>query len=322
MKVAMHRIRPASMLIVAMVLVGCETTPEVPINLAQPEPEQIQRVEEGAATPLDELDAEVILARAEGFQKMGKANEALFYYVTYLEKEPQNPGVLAAVGQIHLGKKNLDLARTALEMSLQGAPDNAATLESLGVIALRQKDWAAASTHLENALRLNPKAPRTLTSLGLLADQQGDHTKAQAFYREAIAIEPKSPGIRNNLAYSYYLKSDYAQALKTAEEGLQLAPNHEGLMMNRSLFLMKLDCPEQALANFRQFLSEPDAFNNMGYLYLQAGNYTTARHYLELAVQASPSYHELAHQNLKKLAHLEDRQLNADASVAMADQSR
>ena len=319
---AIHSIRITGLLIASLAFVGCETTQEVPINLAQPEPQQIQRIDEGTATPLDELDAEVILARAEGFQKIGKANEALFYYVTYLEREPENSVVLAAVGQIHLGKKNLDLARTALEMSLQGAPENAATLESLGVIALKQKDWVRASTHLQNALSLNPKAPRTLTSLGLLADQKGDHTKAQAFYREAMAVDSKSPGIRNNLAYSYYLKSDYALALKTADEGLQVAPNHEGLRMNRSLFLMKLNRPEQALANFRQFLSEPDAFNNMGYLYLQAGDYSMARHYLELAVHASPSYHELAHQNLKNLAHLEDRQLNAEASVALADHSR
>ena len=85
---------------------------------------------------------------------------------------------------------------------------------------------------------------------------------------------------------------------------------------------MKLDRPEEALANFRQFLIEPDALNNMGYLYLQSGDYSAARHYLELAVQASPSYHDLAHQNLKKLAHLEDRQLDAEASFAMADHGR
>lgn len=322
MKVAMNRVRTIAMLMAAMSLVGCGTTPEVPINLAQPDPERIQRAEENVATPLDEMDPDVILARAEGFQKMGKANEALFYYVTYLEREPQNPAALAAVGQIHLEKQNLDLARTALEMSLQGAPENPTALESLGVIALKQKDLSVAHAHLQNALRLNPKSPRTLISLGLLADQKGDHESAQVFYQEAMVIDPKSPGIRNNLAYSYYLRSDYVAALKTAEEGLQLAPHHEGLRMNRSLFLMKLNRPEQALANFRQFLNEPDAFNNMGYLYLQAGNYTAARHYLELAVHASPSYHDLAHQNLKKLAHLEDRQLNAESSVALAEQSR
>lgn len=322
MKSPCEMLRNGGWVLIAMTLLGCETTPDVPINMAQPEPDRIQRIDEVAATPLDELDSEVILARAEGFRKIGKANEALFYYVTYLEREPQNPVALAAVGEIHLNKKNLDLARTALEMSLQGAPENAATLESLGVIALKQKDWARAQTHLQNALGLNPKAPRTLTSLGLLADQKGDHTKAQAFYREAMAVEPKGPGIRNNLAYSYYLSSDYALALKTAEEGLQVAPGHEGLRMNRSLFLMKLDRPEQALANFRQFLTEPDALNNMGYLYLQAGDYSKARHYLELAVQASPSYHDLAHQNLKKLARLEDQQLNLEPSVAMADHGR
>lgn len=322
MRVFLPMIRLMSMALVALVLAGCETNPEVPINLAQPDPDRIQRVDEAAATPLDELDMDVVLARAEGFRKIGKPNEALFYYVIYLEREPQNPAALAAVGQIHLEKRNLDLARTALEMSLEGAPENAATLESLGVIALKQKDWVGASTYLQNALKLNPKAPRTLTSLGLLADQKGDYSKAQDFYREAIVLDPKSPGIRNNLAYSYYLRSDFALALKTADDALQITPNHEGLRMNRSLFLMKLDRTEQALANFRQFLSEPDAFNNMGYLYLQAGDYSTARHYLERAVQASPSYHELAHQNLKKLSHLEDRLINAEASVAMADHSR
>lgn len=315
-------IRFTGMVLFAIVLMGCEMTPEVPINLAQPNPEQIQRVDEVGGTPLDEVDADVLWARAEGFRKIGKANEALFYYVTFLERDPNNPAALAAVGQIHLEKKNLDLARTALEMSLQSDGETAMTLESLGVIALMQKDWVGANAHLQNALKLNPKAPRTLISLGLLADQKGDHAKAQAFYRDAMVVDPKSPGIRNNLAYSYYLQADYPLALKTADEGLQLAPGHEGLRMNRGLFLMKLNRPEQAFSNFRQVLSEPDACNNMGYLYLQAGDYPTARHYLERAVQASPSYHELAHQNLKKLAHLEDHQLNAETSMAMVDHSR
>lgn len=307
--------------LLAFMLGGCETTPEVPLNLAQPDPQNIHR-EEQESKPLNDLDSDVLLARAEGFKKMGRSNEALFYYVTYLEREPQHSAALAAVGHIHLEKKNLDLARTALEMSLEKDPENVKVLESLGVIALRQKNYAAAEAYLQKSHALAPKASRTLTSLGLLEDQKRDHAKAQVFYREAIGIDPKNAGIRNNLAYSHYLAGEFAIALKTADEALQFEPNHEGVRMNRSLFLMKLGRPDEAMSNFRQFLSEADALNNLGYLYLQVGELSSARHYLELAIQASPSYHDLAHQNLKKLSQLEEHQLDLQAPVMMAEQKR
>jgi len=308
-------------LLLALIFMGCESTGSVPINMAQPDASKVHR-EELEATPLDEMDSDLILARAEGFRKVGKSNEALFYYVTYLEREPRHPAALAAVGHIHLEKKNLDLARTALEMSLEKDPENAQVLESLGVIALRQKDHNTAEAQLGKARLLNPKAPRTLTSLGLLEDQRGNHAKAQALYQEALESDPKNPGIRNNLAYSQYLGGAFGIALKTADETLQLVPNHEGTRMNRSLFLMKLGRADEAMTNFRQFLSEADASNNLGYLYLQQGDLSTARHYLELAIQASPSYHDLAHQNLRKLTQLEDRQLDSNHPVLVAEQKR
>jgi len=89
--------------------------------------------------------------------------------------------------------------------------------------------------------------------------------------------------------------------------------------MNRSLFLMKLGRADEALQNFRHFLNDSDAYNNLAIVYLQEGGLTMARECFDKAIHLSPSYHELAHQNLKKLNQIEERQGVTGDSFVIAE---
>lgn len=310
----------ASGMLILSCLSGCSSLEDVPMNLGQPDPRSIIRSEPQDVRPPGEQDPKEILSKAEGLRKMGKSNDALFYYVTFLEHEPQHVGALAAIGQIHFEKQNRELAKAAFELSLKGDPNNPEVIESLGVLALQNNERGQAEVLLKKAQSLNPTSTRTLNALGLLADQRGDYRRAQAFYREALTRDPNNPGIRNNLAYSLYLQGDYQRALAAADALLMAAPGHVESRMNRSLFLMKLGRVDETLQNFRHFLSEPDAYNNLGYLYLQAGNLSLARECFEKAILLSPSYHDLAHQNLKKLAQIEERQSRTEDLLLVAQQ--
>lgn len=310
-------VRGAGLALVCL-LSACSSDPGVPIDLAQPSPQSIAREEERSSGSMDDLDSETLLSKAAAFKKQGRANDALFYYVTFLEREPESSAVLAAVGHIHLEKRNWDLAKTALEMSIKADPEQSEVLESLGLIALRQKDLTAAERYLTKAKSVNPHSVRALSTSALLEDQRNDHIKARVHYEEALKIDPTNAGIRNNLAYSLCLANQCEKALAVANEALRLAPNHEGILMNRGLFLMKLGRTDEAMTNFRRFMNEADANNNMGFLSMENGNYPLAREYLEKAIRSSPSYHELAHRNLKKLGELVDREMPVPEQVKWA----
>jgi Flp pilus assembly protein TadD len=310
----------ASGLLIMCVLSGCSSLDDVPINLRQPNPQSIIRSEPQDVTAPGERDPKEILSKAEGLRKMGKPNDALFYYVTFLEHEPEHVGALAAIGQIHFEKQNRDLAKAAFELSLKGDPNNSEVIESLGILALQNNERDQAEVMLKKAQSLNPRSTRALNALGLVSDQKGDYRRAQAFYREALSLDPKNPGIQNNLAYSLYLQGDYPKALAATDAVLIAAPTHVESRMNRSLFLMKLGRVDETLQNFRHFLSESDAYNNLGYLYLQAGSLSLARECFEKAILLSPSYHDLAHQNLKKLDQIEERQSRSGESLLVAQQ--
>jgi Flp pilus assembly protein TadD len=310
----------ASGMLILICLSGCSSLEDVPMNLGHPDPRSIIRSEPQDVMPPGGQDPREMLSKAEGLRKMGKANDALFYYVTFLEHEPQHVGALAAIGQIHFEKQNRELAKAAFELSLKGDPNNPQVIESLGVLALQNNERGQAEILLKKAQSLNPTSTRTLNALGLLSDQKGDYRGAQAFYREALTRDPNNPGIRNNLAYSLYLQGDYQRALAAADALLMVAPGHVESRMNRSLFLMKLGRVDETLQNFRHFLSEPDAYNNLGYLYLQAGNLSLARECFEKAILLSPSYHDLAHQNLKKVAQIEERQSRAEDLLLVAEE--
>jgi Flp pilus assembly protein TadD len=289
------------------------------MNVGQPNPLAIVRSEPEAVEHFDDRNPAEILSKAEGLRKQGKANDALFYYVSFLEHEPQHAGALASVGQIHFEKQNRELAKAAFELSLQGDPDNQEVIEALGVLALQNKELGQAEVLLKKAQSLSPHSTRALNALGLISDQKRDYRRAQALYREALLQDPKNPSIRNNLAYSFFLQGDYEQALTTADEVLLTTPGHLETRMNRSLFLMKLGRVDETLKNFRHFLNEPDAYNNLGYLYLQAGSLSMARECFEKAILLSPAYHDLAHQNLKRLTQIEEAEVGGGHSVMIAE---
>ena len=249
-----------------------------------------------------------LLQQAKASQSLGKTNEALFYYASYLEHDPQNAEVLAAVGEIHLAKKNLDLAQVALDMSLAADPHWAKSHELEGLLMIQRNDYAAARTHFEKAVDLDPKLWRAFNGLGLIADREGRFDAADKAYIAAMNVSPKNPQIMNNLGYSRYLRGDYSGALREVDQVLRVAPKYESAVLNRGLYLLRLGREDEAFADLKLVLSDADAYNNLGFLLMRDGQLEKARGYFQKAIAHSPHYHDLANKNLQNLARLEESQ--------------
>jgi Flp pilus assembly protein TadD len=298
-------------------LSGCETNP-VPAEVNAPFVGKEAELEKESIHPLSEMDNDSLFMKADELKRKGKANESLFYFVNFLEREPHHTAALTAVGEIHLDKGNLELAETALAMALTGNPDDSLSNELMGIVSFRKRDYTKSERHLVKARKGGPASIRTLSYLGLIKNQKGQHEQAESLYFLALSHDPQNLSVKNQLAYSQYLRGQFQQALTTVDEVLRMAPTHMGAKMNRSRVLMSMGKKDEALANYRSFLSESDALNNLGFLCLETGDYSLAREYFEKAIQRSPGYHDLAHQNLKRLSELELKASVLDGPVHVA----
>lgn len=251
---------------------------------------------------------EELLSQAKSSQALGNTNEALFYFASYLDHDSKNAEVLASVGEIHLEKKNLDLAQVALEMSIASNPNLSRASEGMGRVMMQRGEIDAAKRFFEKAVQLDPSLWRAHNALGLIADRQRRPDMAERSYQAAISANPKNTQVLNNLSYSRFLAGRFESAIETVDRALSINPRLESAILNRALYLVKLNRHDEALESLKTILNEPDAYNNLGFFLMQEGEWTRAREDFEKAIALSPSYHDLAHQNLEKLSWLEQQE--------------
>jgi tetratricopeptide (TPR) repeat protein len=241
------------------------------------------------------------VTKASTYHKIGRNNDALYYYVSALQEDPKNTGILTAIGQIHFEKQNIELARKAYEMALEQDPDLLQAQVGMGLLLLKQKDLKKAERYLSFAHQKDPSIWKVTNALGLLFDQTGQHKKAQELYLEILKSHPKNVRVLTNLGYSKYMIGDIEASHLFTDQALMLDPKSESALMNKGLFLVKENRIEEALNVFRKTLSESDALNNLGFLLMLQGQRDSAREYFNRAIQVSPSYHVVAHANLSRL---------------------
>ena len=269
----------------------------------------------GTESDQGKLEPEDIMVRAQTAQRLGKADEALYHYVSLLEVQPKNADALIAIGEIHLDKGNPQLANVAFLMAIDSDLGSSRAYEGNGLAAYAMHEDALARTAFENALKRDPTRWRALNGLGLLADRSGHHQEAIGYFQRALTQNPKNPQVLNNLGYSRYLVHDYSGALKEADAALRIKPSYSPAIYNRALYLARMGRVDEAIEAFRGLTSEADAYNNLGYVFMKEGDLALARDYLEKAVQLSPTYHRLANENLRQLDRLIDRQAGGESAL-------
>lgn len=247
-------------------------------------------------------DVPAAMKRADAARHSGNRDEALYYYVKALELDGTNAAALARIGEIHAEKGNEDLAEVAYRMAVKVAPRNAAALEGLGLIQLQSRKHSEAGQSFTAAVAAESSRWRALNGLGLIADLHGDHGQAAEYFGKALRVEPGNPILLNNLGYSRYLAGDRQGALGYFDAALQADPRYSSAWLNKGLVYARERDDGAALDAFKHVVDEADAYNDLGYIYMMQGNPDAAHEYFERAISASPSYHQLAHENLKRLS--------------------
>ncbi len=208
------------------------------------------------------------------FYWAGYAEQALPYLAEVVQQTPENDKALNAIGQIHLDRGRLPIARTFLERAVAANPALGEAWNNLGGVELGEGKLDAALRNYRRAIELLPKAAYPLVNageveaqlgnsgaaaklfqsamemdpkdaeapnhLGMLAAREGRNEEAKAWFEKAITLRRDYAGAINNLGVLYSQMGQTNDAVAAFEYGIRVAPDEELLYLNLGRMYVKL----------------------------------------------------------------------------------
>ncbi|MDX1458834.1 MAG: tetratricopeptide repeat protein [Marinobacter sp.] len=231
----------------------------------------------------------------------GDYDRALYEYIRGLRLEEEPPtDVLYKIGSIHQARDNVRLASLAYRWVLEINPDHVAAGTGLGILYLEARQYEAAKAQLEKVVNTDEPVPwRAYNALGILADMDDEAGLAVEYYLQAQAANPNSPQVLNNLGYSRYLAGDWAGARRFLQQALKLDPAYELAWRNLGLVHAREKNYHSALEALGRTGEESEAYNDVGYVSMMAGEYDQALAFFNKAMHLSPAYYVTASENAR-----------------------
>jgi len=291
-----HRRRGRALLLATLlVLAGC----------ASPTPQVSE-----ATTRASAQSQEAVLAGAEAdiaARRFQLASQRLARLDKATAETPRAHYVMAEV-LLGLGRPHEAMAQFDV---IQSDPAyQALALQGLGLALLAVGDTAQATGQLESAVAADPKLWRAWTGLGRAHDEQKRWSEAATAYESALAASPGSAVILNNMGMSLLLQHRYAEAAGAFEQAIGQDSTLETARSNLRIALAWEGRYDEALAGL-QSSERADALNNVGYVAMLRGQRQDAQRFFTQAMEASPTYHYGAAQNLETLKLLAKSQAGA-----------
>jgi tetratricopeptide (TPR) repeat protein len=260
-----------------------------------------------------------------GRLQLAKKNrsEARSAFERALAKDPNFFGALAALTQMDLEDKHLDVARArvdaavkrngrntrtttlaaetyfalgdyahaepALRQAIEVDPGNLRTYGLLAQVLASQNRLAEGTREFENLARRAPNAVGVQTFVGVLLQVQNRTDEARAQYQKVLEIDPRAAVAANNLAMIY---ADQGQQLDTALQLAQTAkaqlPDDARISDTLAWVYYKKNLSESAIPILepltRQEPKNPTYRYHLGLAYAQGGKDSLARQSLQRAL--------------------------------------
>ena len=282
-----------------LALVGCATSssndkkkPKPAAKITTPAPTQAQK---------DRFVRDINLALEQG--QLDTA-ETLVVRLRYID--PKNPEALIARGEILSRQSRYGKAIKVFNQLIKDKKLTARAHQGRGLANLQMGNSFVAMGDLKRAVALNKELWRSWNGLGYYFDTVQKWDEAEKGYSAALAIRRDKPSIFNNRGASKLMQRRYEGALVDFRAALKLDPNLAVARMNIRLALAWLGRYVEAIAGAAK-PELPAVLNNVGYVAMIKGEYAAAEAYFARAMVLSPSFHEIAATNLKKLEALKSR---------------
>lgn len=208
---------------------------------------------------------------------------AAWIYQGALEKDPTDPGAMAALGWIkYTVENNTEEAETLFVSALQNYPEHRPALHNMGMLQLHARENYERATHFlsravasdpthvsslhtyarllhvhtknydkaeemyKRGLQLCPQSGEMLTDYGqLLENVRGDKQAALGLYSMAADLSPGSPIVQCHQARGMEMRGEIAQAETLYRRTLASHPSHVPSLCNLGLLLYARKSPRE-----------------------------------------------------------------------------
>jgi tetratricopeptide (TPR) repeat protein len=280
---------PAALLLLS----GCMSGPS---NVVQEE----EPVEVNVLEQFEDMSVDEIIEAGDSAALGGEMERAIFIYMQALSLE-ENGEIWFKIGWAYAGLGEKKNAWRAYNNAIQLNPENARAFEEIGLLYLSAKRRELAKVNLERAIEIDATRWRSYNALGVLADTEQQYDLAIEYYTAALDNNPESAMLLNNLGYSHYLAGDLDEAEIHFRIAVSADGNYLPAMANLGLIYARQRKYDKAIATLSKIMEKPQAYNDVGYIAFHNGDLKKASWLLAEAIHHSPTYYEIAYQNLAKV---------------------
>jgi Flp pilus assembly protein TadD len=239
-------------------------------------------------SPRVEVRAAVAAHERQDNEKM-ITPELAAHYRELAVLSPYDSMVRYNLGRLYLQEGALEPATYEFDMAASLDPQFTLAYLMLGRVLRLRGQYDLALAKLAVASRLQPEFADPYIEAGICWDQRGFPEKARQQYLLALAVAPNNLDAYVNLGYSFFLEGDYEGAIKQYKKALELSPDDPYANNNIAMaYGLKGDF-KRAFAHFSRALGPSAAHNNVGFLWLQARQFTKSIEHFQEAVRLDPS---------------------------------
>jgi len=250
---------------------------------------------------LDDLSVEQLIFRGNAVLAKGNEGLARIYYAMAINKSPDSAAALTGAGNIFFRNGAFKPATQAYERALEKVSDYSPAMLALARVHRVQGNYSEAIEILSAALTIDEQNVEVLTELAMGYDNTGRAEMAEPLYRQVVSLQPQSASCYNNLGFNLMLQGDYPEAISVLSRSLKIEPDNVHAQNNLAIAYALSGNEERAIRLFTSAADKAIAYNNIGYLLMETGEWNRAEHAFKSALELNPRFYVRAQNNLDQL---------------------
>ena len=205
----------------------------------------------------------------------GRHDAAMSSYRTAIRIKSDFHKAYFQAGKLMLADRGAGEALTWFTTAATLAPGYTEAHVQRGNALAAEGRYPEAVAAYQTALAQRDDLPHAHTGLAMVLDKSGDMDAAMAHYRKAVELNPAFAEAHGNLGQLLAARGDFQAALPHVAAAATADPELPGIHYNLANLLVQLQRLEDAyrayLEHLNRFPAHADAYNNLGILWLHAG---------------------------------------------------
>jgi Flp pilus assembly protein TadD len=225
--------------------------------------------------------------------------EAAQVFNQILDRQPDNAAAKIGLAETYLASGAIKPALAAFTELSELAEVKVAAMQGQGLSLVLLGQMDRGEELLRRVVATEPSSWRAWNALGRCYDSKQDWASSAHAYDMALKAKPDAYAVHNNIGVSLLSQARHSEAEAKFVDALAIRPNFETARNNlRFAIAMQGRYREAFAGTGRQDL--PSVLNNVGYAAMLRGENDRAQAYFARALEVSPHFFEVAHQNLQR----------------------